>query len=171
MLDSGLPPIEDLRVCVRARVHTHTRAHTHTQAPRRPPSPHRMLAPSRSSVETVGGCSLYRTEAPRGRGLPWMAQLDGGRWEPVPRVPASRMLRSLHGPVSINREQLLANALRDLVFTLLLSVAITVGLGDIAEVCSAGLPVSGALALVPVHAPESPAASWQGCFSREDSSQ
>lgn len=47
------------------------------------------------------------------------------------------------GLVSINREQLLANALKDVMFTLLLSVAITVGFGEIAEVCFAGRPSAG----------------------------
>lgn len=53
-----------------------------------------------------------------------MAQLDSGRWG---STPASGMLRPLLGLVSINREQLLAKALRGFMFALLLSAAITVG--------------------------------------------
>lgn len=52
-----------------------------------------------------------------------------------------------------------------ILFTLLLSVAITVSVGEIAEVCSPGLPVTEESALAS-QMPALPGASWQG-FSKE----
>lgn len=96
-------------------------------------------------------------------GLPRMLSrtVTGGE---LPSRPASCVLKSPLGLVSINREQLLANALRDFMFTLLLSEAITVGLGEIAQVCCTGLPGSRASALASAHMLEPPAASQQGIF-------
>lgn len=107
-------------------------------------------------------------ETQRGKDLPKMAQLDGGRWAAMPSMPAFCKLRSPLGVVSINREQLLANALKDFVFTLFLSMAINVGLGKIAKVCSAVLPVTGESALASCML-ESSAAPWQGFFKEGQS--
>lgn len=60
-------------------------------------------------------------------------------------------------------KQLLVNALKDFVITLLLFVAMTVNLGEIAEVCSPSLPVSEKLVLAS-QAPALPGASCQSFF-------
>lgn len=89
------------------------------------------------------------TEAWRGRDFPRKAQVASGQWRPMTSMLPPCILRSSLGLVSINREQMLANPLKDFVFTLLLSVTITFGLGEIAKVYSSVLLVSRQSVLVP----------------------